>query len=90
MSIETPQTITPKSPYIDIRLQTGPIKEAGVNGCQIDEVIGWCREQLVEFHSKGPCEENANAILALEEALSQLAKRTKNRESRGVEGTNRE
>lgn len=79
--------------YINIRLQDGPIKENGVNGCQIDTVIEWCRNTIEWFNTKDDgayaCQENVEAITKLDEVLLVLQRRTANREARGVEGTSK-
>lgn len=75
--------------FISIKLQDGPIKEAGINGCQIDEVVEFCRDKIVEFNKLAPCRENALVITKLEEALHWLDHRTKDRERRQVEGTSK-
>lgn len=75
--------------YLNIQLQDGPIGKNGVNGCQIDDVILFCRDKVLEFNSaKFSCRENAMAITKLDEALMWLQRRTQNREARQVEGTN--
>ena len=38
-------------PFINIKLQNGPIKECGVNGCQIDAIILFCRDKIFEFNN---------------------------------------
>ena len=76
-------------PYIQIKLQNGPIGEVGVNGAQIDEVIAWCRDRLLEFERKLHDSHTAMAAFRLDQALVALAERTKDREIRGVEGTAR-
>lgn len=77
--------------FIQIQLQDGPIKENGVNGCQIDDVIVYCRDKIVEFNTKEngkfACRENSVAITKLDDALISLQRRTENREARVVEGT---
>lgn len=40
-------------------IQSGPIKEFGVNGCQIDDVIAWAKEKIEGFNAAFPCRENA-------------------------------
>jgi len=79
------------SQHINIQLQDGPIKENGVNGCQIEDVIAWCRDKVSEFNSKESgkfsCRENSCAITKLDEALMWLQRRTEGRVSRKVEGT---
>jgi hypothetical protein len=68
------------------KLQNGPISEAGVNGCQIDVVLEWCRKQIDNFNKCFPCRESSLAITKIDEALHWLAARTHNRIARGVEG----
>lgn len=67
-------------------IQSGPIKEFGVNGCQIDDVIRWAKEKVEEFNKAFPCRENALAVTKLDEALLWLYERKRQREARGVEG----
>lgn len=72
---------------ISFNLQRGPVKVAGVNGCQVDTVIEAVKVILEGFNKTHPCRENACAITKLDEALHWLQARTRNREARGVEGT---
>jgi len=72
---------------VEFTLQNGPIKEAGINGCQIDDVIIYVRDKLQSFQGAVPCRENTHAIDKLDEALMWLEKRKRDRETRGVEGT---
>ena len=72
---------------IEFTLQSGPIKEVGVNGCQIDDIIRHARDTLQSFQGAIPCRENTHAIDKLDESLMWLEKRKQNRERRGVEGT---
>lgn len=71
-----------------VHFQEGPIKEAGVNGVNNEDLIGMviCRLQGFQ-NSPFSCRENAVAITKLEESLMWLRKRTMDREARGVEGT---
>jgi hypothetical protein len=77
------------SDYISIKFQEGPIREVGVNGCQIDDVIDVLVARLNVFQD-GPyrCRENALAITKLEEARMWLNERTRKRVAQGVEGVN--
>ena len=76
--------------YINIQLQDGPIGEVGVNGCQIDEVVKYCRDKITEFNQAPyACRENSMAITKLDECLMWLQRRTENRTARGVEGFNK-
>jgi len=72
---------------ISFTLQNGPIKEVGVNGCQIDTIILAARTILAGFNTKAPSRETACAITKLDEALHWLEARTKDRITRKVEGT---
>lgn len=67
-------------------LQNGPIKESGVNGCQVTDVIAVAKHIIEELNKKFPCRENSITITKLEEALMWQAKRTQDREARNVEG----
>lgn len=75
--------------YSDIVLQRGPIKEAGVNGDQIDDILEFCVARLREWNF-GPMStrDTSIAITHIEDALLRLKHRTDDRIARGVEGTN--
>lgn len=73
---------------ISFTLQNQPIKECGVNGCQVDELIEAAKLILVGLNKNFPCRQNSRAITKLDEALHWLTDRRNERESRGVEGTN--
>lgn len=69
-----------------VKLQCGAVKEVGVNGAQIDDVIIFAREFIENHNHKFPCRENSLAITKLEEAEVWLKRRKEDREKRGVEG----
>lgn len=54
---------------ISFTLQNGPIKEHGVNGCQLDTLIAAGLKILVGLNEKFPCEQNTKAIQSLNESL---------------------
>lgn len=72
---------------ISFTIQNGPVKEVGVNGCQVDTIIEAAKIMLESFNSKLPNEWNTTAIQGLETALEALKQRTLERERRHVEGT---
>lgn len=80
--------INDKENAITFKIQNGPIKENGVNGCQVDSVIEAAKLMIEGLNKKYPCRENAVAITKLDEALLWLMKRKIDREKRGVEGRN--
>lgn len=73
---------------IVFRLQNGPTKEKGKNGCQVDDVIRTVKTIIEGLDAKFHSSYNTAAIGALELALNELAARKTNREIRQVEGTN--
>jgi hypothetical protein len=73
----------------EIKFQEGPIKEVGVNGAQVDDVLTVCLGKIKEFNINFSCAENAYAIQHLQETLFWLRERRENRVKRGVEGFSR-
>lgn len=74
---------------LTIKLQDGPIKENGHNGCQIDDALELIRTLLFNANKRLPCRENACAITRLDESIGWLERRKKDRKKRGVEGTSK-
>ena len=72
---------------LSFTLQNGPIKENGVNGCQVDTIIMAAAKIIKGLDEKFPCEENKTAIDGLKSAFATLKARKMSREARGVEGT---
>ena len=80
---------TPRAMFCEVNFQNGPIKEAGVNGVHNEDLLAIVLDRLVGFQSgRYNCSENSKAIVAIREAMCCLNDRTKERERRGVEGTN--
>lgn len=70
-----------------VHFQQGPVKEAGLNGIQHEDLIVMVITRLQQFQSgQFATRENACAITKLEEALMWMNKRTQDREARNVEG----
>lgn len=84
---EFPINITDRMNTISFRIQNGPIKEHGVNGCQIDTLIETAKIMLEKLNEKFPSRHNEFAIEGLVDVLSWLEERRIEREKRGVEGT---
>lgn len=72
--------------FIGFRIQNGPIKEVGVNGCQIETLIQASLLLIEKHNTLYPCYENVKTMDALRDALAAQAMRTSKREARGVEG----
>lgn len=86
---EYPINITEEKNMISFKIQDGPIKENGVNGCQVDTIIEAAKIIIEGLNKKFKCRENALAITKLDEAILWLDKRKKDRIVRNVEGYNK-
>lgn len=73
----------------ELWFQSGPIKEHGVNGVQIRDVIDMLINRLKDLDSKYPSKYNQETIKYLLLAQLEQDKRTRDREKRGVEGENK-
>lgn len=72
-----------------IEFQKGPIGEVGVNGISNETLLAIVEDRLDGFQrTPFACTENANALVAIRQALANLHQRTRSRMARGVEGTN--
>jgi len=72
---------------IVVVFQKGPVKEAEVNGCFMEDLISICIDRLEAFQRNDfKCIENAMALDGLKSALHSLDLRTKDRQHRDVEG----
>ncbi len=83
------------SEYIDVQgsdvilsIQDGPIGSVGVNGIQVTDMLEYVKEVYKSLNNAFPCRENSLTITKIEEAIHWQDARTKDRESRGVEGKN--
>ena len=71
-----------------VDFQEGPIKECGINGVANEDLLLMVLTRLEAFQtSPFKCAENQEAIIAINEAIDSLRKRTNKRAVRGVEGT---
>ena len=75
---------------ISFNLQNGPIKEVGVNGCQVDTLIAAAMEIVQGLDKYFPCQENKKCMGHLQEAYIVLKERKRRREEAGIEGLNKE
>lgn len=73
-----------------IEFQNGPLQETVYpNGLSNEALLAIVEDRLIGFQSgRFACRENAEALTRLQEAMMWLAKRTRDRVARGVEGTN--
>ena len=75
---------------LTVKLQAGPIKENGVNGCQVDVLFHILRGIFSTFQRNYPCPENSQILEHIGASIELLEERTKRRTKAGTEGTNAE
>jgi len=85
-----PIGITHSQNMVSFKIQNGPIKEVGQNGCQLDTLIHAAMIMIDKLNEKFSCNENIGASGHLHAALRCLDERKKKREARGVEGFSKE
>lgn len=74
---------------LSFNMLTKPASEGGdLTRCQFTDLISVAKEMLCYLNEKFPCGENEMTIHYLNRALEAQEERTRNREKRGVEGTN--
>ena len=81
-----PISIAHDKNMISFRIQNGPIKEVGENGCQVDTLIHAAKLIIEKLNENFQSSRNMKAIGHLNLALAALQKRKEDREKRGVEG----
>lgn len=69
-----------------IKFQDGPLED-GRNGLTVEEALMQCIQRLSLLNSKVPCPENCYSMMSIQRAITELEERTRDREKRGVEGT---
>jgi hypothetical protein len=74
---------------ISFTIQSGPNKENGENGCQLDTLVETAVMMIENLNVDHPSYENEQAVIKFREGLMWLRERTRNRVIRGVEGTNK-
>lgn len=80
--------LDPAADTLQVKFQTGPRKEHGTNGEQVDVLIEIARDVVTSLNRSVPCDENTHAIRCMQEALWWLNERTRKRTESGIEGRN--
>ncbi len=73
-------------PDLRIQFQNGPVKEHGINGVQLPEVLRICLARYKMLNESFGCRENSLVITKLQEAIMWDEERTARRTLAGVEG----
>jgi hypothetical protein len=74
------------SKWLRIKLQNGPTKEVGENGCHIHDVVRIVHDMLVSLQEELPCAENVEAIKHIFTAYCYLTDRKLRRLEEGTLG----
>ncbi len=88
ISIENAEDVKGVAPVIKFTIQSDPISEVGVNGCQVLDILKYTKCLFESLNEAFPCRENSLTITKIEEAIHWQDARTKDRQKRGVEGIN--
>lgn len=72
---------------LSFKIQNGPVKVVGINGCQVDCIVEAAIKMIEGFDAMAPCRENQMAIDGLKFALDAMAIRTMRRIKEQTEGT---
>ncbi len=88
IKIENLEDVKGVAPIVSFTIQSDPVKEVGINGCQALDMLEYTKCLFQTLNEAFPCRENALTITKIEEAIHWQQARTRDRESRKVEGTN--
>ena len=86
IEIENGEDVKGVAPIVKFTIQSDPIGELGVNGCQAFDMLRYVKCLFQSLNEAIPNGETTETIRCLEEAIKYQQKRTKNRIQRGVEG----
>ena len=90
ITIENKEDVKVVAPIVKFTIQSDPIKEVGVNGCQALDMLKFTKCLFQSLNEAFPCRENDLTITKIEEAIHWQDARTKDRLKRQVEGENKE
>jgi hypothetical protein len=88
ISIENAEDIKGVAPIVKFTIQSDPIGEVGINGCQALDMLKYVKCLFKSLNESFPCRENSLTITKIEEAIHWQEARTRDRMKRKVEGTN--
>jgi hypothetical protein len=88
IELENTEDIKGVAPIVKFTIQSDPIGDVGVNGCQVLDMLKYTKNLFESLNEVFPCRENSLTITKMEEAIHWQEARTKNRIQRGVEGSN--
>lgn len=64
--------------FINIKLQSGDAKTAGINGCCIIDVLQWCQQEIALENKNITRKENGLILKKIQEAIDWVKTRNQN------------
>lgn len=89
IKLENTEDVKGVAPIVSFTIQSDPIGEVGVNGCQALDMLKYTKCLFQSLNDAFPCRENSLTITKIEEAIHWQEARTKDRLKRQVEGQNK-
>ena len=89
IEIENASDVKGIAPIVKFTIQSDPISEVGINGCQALDMLEYTKCLFQSLNDAFPCRENSLTITKIEEAIHWQNARTADREKRKVEGMNK-
>jgi len=86
--IENALEVKGVAPVVSFTIQSDPIGEVGVNGVQALDMLKYTKNLFESLNDAFPCNENQETIESINNAIEWQNFRTRDRESRKVEGKN--
>ena len=86
ITIDNPVDKKGVTPRVTFTIQSDPVGEVGVNGCQAEDIIEYARNLIIVLNNIFSCSENKQTIQHLNGALQWQINRRNDRKYREVEG----
>lgn len=90
ITIANHQDVKGVPPVVSFKIQSDPIKEVGVNGCQAEDILRYVKCLFQSLNEAFGSPYNEETIQYIDLALAAQQKRTADRLARGVEGENKD
>jgi hypothetical protein len=89
ISIQNTEDVKGVAPVVSFTIQSDPIGEVGVNGCQALDMLKYVKCLFESLNDAFHSEYNVTTIAHIENAIQAQELRTQDRLKRGVEGQNK-
>ena len=90
IKIENGQDVKGVPSVVSFTIQSDPVSEVGVNGCQALDMLKYTKCLFESLNESLPCNENELTIIKLQSAIHLQELRTEDRQHRNVEGFNKQ